>query len=476
MTDPPPSHPLDAWPVRTRAGDVMSAGPEFVDAGCPLGNAAAAMAKRRISSVLVDAAGLAGGPGILTERDVVRALAHHGPAAHGLACASLMSTPLVTVGAGDPLHVAIARMTGLDIRHLPVRNASGELCGILTSRFLARRRTGPDLSLRDELGRAGGAADLARVRERLAATAGALVEAGESAPRIAGVIAGFYRGLSRRAAELAEARTGDGAGGYGFVILGSAGRGESLLAGDQDNAIVCAPEADDARLERIAGTASDLLDAAGLPYCKGGVMASRSEWRRTIGDWERQIARWVRRTDGASLLNVDIFFDLAHVHGDRALVDRLRTLALERARAPVLPRMMAEQLQTWRSPLGLLGSLRTRDGRLDLKLGGLFPLVAGARAMALRHGIEATATADRLAALRDSGVIGEGDARAFAEAHGTFLDLLLRQQLRDLKTGRAAGPAIDPQDLTSRQLRRLRRGLRDVARMPGLVLDVTASG
>ncbi len=72
--------------------------------------------------------------------------------------------------------------------------------------------------------------------------------------------------------------------------------------------------------------------------------------------------------------------------------------------------MMAEQLQTWVSPRGFLGgTLKTKDGRLDLKIGGLFPLVAGARAMALRHGIEATGTAMRLTALAELGTIARAD-------------------------------------------------------------------
>ena len=205
-------------------------------------------------------------------------------------------------------------------------------------------------------------------------------------------------------------------------------------------------------------------------------MATNPDWRRSIDGWQKVIAGWATRADGASLLNVDIFFDLVHVHGDRSLTDRLRGLALEAARTPVLPRMMAEQLQTWVSPRGFLGGLKTRDGRLDLKIGGLFPLVAGARAMALRHGIEATGTAMRLSALAELGVIARADLLAFTEAHEVFLELMIRQQIRDIEAGRVPGPGIDVKELTPRQKRTLRHCLGDVSRLPGLVLNVTARG
>ena len=61
---------------------------------------------------------------------------------------------------------------------------------------------------------------------------------------------------------------------------------------------------------------SDILDAAGVPFCKGGVMAKNREWRKSVADWRATIDGWVRRQRPADLLNVDIFFDAVPVHGD----------------------------------------------------------------------------------------------------------------------------------------------------------------
>ena len=467
-------HQVDTWSWRFRARDIMAGDLVFVEPGCLLADAASTMINRHISSVLVDRDGHAGGPGIITERDVVQAVANHGPGALRLTSGELMSTPLVSIMADEPACIALGRMTRLSLRHLAVTDSSGTLCGIMTSKQLVRHQAGEALAINDALDAAGDAHDLAEVHARLAPMAGAFVDEGMSATRIASMISSFYRKLTARAARLAAA--GEAEDGWAFFILGSAGRGESLLAGDQDNAIVSTGEVDDAILKRIASGACDLLDAAGLPYCKGGVMASNCDWRRSGDDWQRVIAGWAARADGASLLNVDIFFDLVHVHGERELTNHLRNQALEAARTPVLPRMMAEQLQTWVSPRGFLGGLKTKGGRLDLKIGGLFPLVAGARAMALRHGIEATGTAMRLAALTELGAIARSDMLAFTEAHEVFLDLMIRQQIKDLEAGVAAGPGIDVTQLAPRQKRRLRRCLGDVSRLPGLVLDVTARG
>ena len=56
---------------------------------------------------------------------------------------------------------------------------------------------------------------------------------------------------------------------YAVLVLGSAGRGESQLAADQDNAIVYAEGGEsgpqDAYFEKLAIHMSDILDAAGVP-------------------------------------------------------------------------------------------------------------------------------------------------------------------------------------------------------------------
>src|SRR5690606_32195369 len=114
-----------------------------------------------------------------------------------------------------------------------------------------------------------------------------------------------------------------------YLVLGSGGRGESLLAADQDNAIVHDGRAeDDAWFAELGRRASETLDEAGIPYCRGGVMAMNEAWRRSLADWRRQIDRWVAKAEGESLLNVDIFYDFQPVYGDRALAEALRTHAV----------------------------------------------------------------------------------------------------------------------------------------------------
>ena len=235
--------------------------------------------------------------------------------------------------------------------------------------------------------------------------------------------------LTRRAAELAEARLAQaGKGpppvGYAVLVLGSAGRGESLLAADQDNAIVYErgepggpPRTSGSR--RSAIEIASMLDAAGVPFCKGGVMARNAQWRMSVARWKTTIDGWVRRQRPQDLLNVDIFFDGVPVHGTLALGEAIWNYAYDAGRqSPAFVKLLSELARDWRAPLTLFGNIRSDiKGRTDLKKGGLLPLVTAARALSIRHDVRARSTVERFQGVAAAGVGSPQDTESIIEAH-----------------------------------------------------------
>jgi CBS domain-containing protein len=70
--------------------------------------------------------------GIISERDVVRALAAHGAGALGRTVGSVMSTDVVTCVSSDGVERLMSLMTERRIRHLPVVDQGGRLSGIVS--------------------------------------------------------------------------------------------------------------------------------------------------------------------------------------------------------------------------------------------------------------------------------------------------------------------------------------------------------
>jgi DNA polymerase-3 subunit epsilon/CBS domain-containing protein len=288
--------------------------------------------------------------------------------------------------------------------------------------------------------------------------------------------------LSRRATILAEWRMREAGRGappcpYAFAVLGSAGRGESLLAMDQDNALVFAEGepggANDLWFGALAAHIADILDEVGVPYCKGGVMAKNAQWRGSFATWQARVADWIRRSRPEDLLSVDIFFDLRGVHGDGALAGALWRDSLDQAQGQVdFAKLLAESAGATEPSLNLLGGIKTDKGRIDLKTAGLFGIVSMARVWAIRHHVVERSTPARLAGIAALGIGGQSDLDVLSDAQATFLDLMLGQQLDDIGHGKPATNTVLVKRLSGRDRDRLHSALAAVKHLDDLTRDL----
>ena len=177
-------------------------------------------------------------------------------------------------------------------------------------------------------------------------------------------------------------------------------------------------------------------------------MAKNAAWRRSEAAWRKEIESWVNRQDPDSLLYIDIFYDAVTVYGDEDLGRRVWEHAFDLgSRSPSFLRALEGTIAGWQPPLGLLGGFQTgSDERVDLKLRGLFPIVAAARILAIKSNAFARSTTERLQQAAGAETISEEAAQSLQRAYLTILTAILRQQLEDVEQGRSPGPRVDPAD------------------------------
>lgn len=479
---------VDSYPYRHRVHDVMRTPPRFIAPDATVNEALARLMDERISSLYVDAnasgegAPLAVDTGIITERDLLRAVARQGGTALTLPVRDFTSRPLAVVPADAFVYRAIGRMSRLNVRHLGVVDETGRVIGAVSARDLLRLRAGAAVSLGDEIDAAMDVHALAVAWSKLPRVAAALLAEGVPAREGAAVISRELGALTRQAAVIAQARMRELGHGeppcrYAVAVLGSAGRGESLLAMDQDNALVFddgAPGSPaDRWFEQLGGHIADILHEVGVPYCQGGVMAKNPQWRGSVATWRERIADWIRRSRPDDLLSVDIFFDMRLVHGDGGLCVELWREAFDATRGnTTFAKLLAETAGSVAPSLGLFGRFKTEEGRLDLKRAGLFGIVSTARVLAVCHHVVERATPARLAGVKARGIGGESDLDALIEAQGVFLDRLLAQQVKDIERGRPPSNAIVIKSLPRRDRDRLRTALEAVRHLDRLTRDL----
>jgi CBS domain-containing protein len=107
------------------------------------------LSRNRIGAapVLDEAGGLVG---IISERDVIRGMAQHGPMVTALAVERLMTTEVRTCSPEDAIVELMEVMTLQRIRHLPVMR-DGKLVGIVSIGDVVKQRLGEAQSELDQL-------------------------------------------------------------------------------------------------------------------------------------------------------------------------------------------------------------------------------------------------------------------------------------------------------------------------------------
>lgn len=471
---------LDSFPYRHRVRDVMSSPPLFLPPVTTVRDALRVLIEKRVSSVFVQAA--SGETGIVTERDILRAIDKNGEGAFSTRIDAIMKAPLQTVAESDFLYRAIGRIERLGFRHLGVTGGGGAIVGAVTTRNLLRHRSTTAIMLGDEIESATTDAELGAAWSKLTPMARNLMQEAVDPLNISAVVSAEICSMTRRAAELAGERMREEGMGpppvpFAVMVLGSAGRGESQLAADQDNAIVYAEGAEggpeDLYFEKLAGKMNLILDAAGVPLCKGGVMARNTAWRKSAGAWRTTIEGWVRRQRPQDLLNVDIFFDALPVHGTASLADSIWDYAYVCGHAARdFQNVLIETARRQTNAFTLFGNFKLNERkRIDLKRHGLMPIFTAARVLSIRHDVHARATRERLVGVAAKGVGTPALIQSIVDAHRTILGAIISQQIADAEAGIPASAHVAPERLDKTAKAELKDALLAAEEAVGLVSE-----
>ena len=172
-------------------------------------------------------------------------------------------------------------------------------------------------------------------------------------------------------------------------------------------------------------------------------------------------------SDNRVLIATSILLDGRVVYGPERGLD-VKGLLFETGDRPTLERWMLRLALAAKPPTGFLRNLVVegsgeRRGTLDLKHGGLLPVVDLARYAALKGGIRSTSTRERLRAAADKGVLRPTDSRVLEEAFDLFAGLRLDHQVSQLERNEEPGDNLDPKRLDPLTRHYLRDAFREVA-------------
>ncbi|HTU97302.1 MAG TPA: putative nucleotidyltransferase substrate binding domain-containing protein [Solirubrobacteraceae bacterium] len=460
-------------------GDAVVCGPDT-----PIREAAQMMSAGHSTSVVIDLRPR--GLGILTDRDLRTKVVAAGMSVDAPVSAA-MSAPAYTCTADRRAGEVLAEMFDRGLRHFPVLSPTGEIVGVVEDVDLVALRTRSSFYLRQRIATARSDVELVTISRELRPMIVSLFDAGVAASNVMSVYAVCVDALTRRLLQFALERRGGVDAEFAWLALGSQARREVLPSSDVDSAIVWFDTPADAPGEGAAAargdenenkTRSQLLEVArevigGLRACglridENGVTADAAPFVRSVSSWQQVAQSWMSDpTQDKALILTSVVVDnrpVWGVHTGTPVADTFRLAA----GSPRLLRMLARFALSHRPAARRFRGLTVEHGgehpgTLDLKQGGLVPILDLARWGAMTAGVTSATTPERLRAAAEAGTLAPADAHTLQDAFELINNLRLEHQVAQIRAGRRPDDHVDPEQLSSLMRVQLRQAFRAVA-------------
>ncbi len=215
-----------------------------------------------------------------------------------------------------------------------------------------------------------------------------------------------------------------------LIVLGSEGRGEQILKTDQDNALIIQDGFEWHHCESVMNELTHTLLQLGYPLCPGKVMVNNPKWVKNQSQWKQTLSHWVKGTKPEQVMDIAIMADAHAIAGNKKLLTPIKQhLSQLMAAQELILAEFTRPAMGFSIPLTLFGNVKNSKSGLDIKQGGIFPIVHGIRALSLEHKVEVNNTFDRIDELVKRHVLEKQTGDNLSEALKLFFKLRLAQQL-----------------------------------------------
>jgi CBS domain-containing protein len=457
-----------ADPVQRHVETLIRMPPLLCRAGEPIREAAKKMTAEGASALLVRSGDKLG---IVTDRDL-RSRVIAGGVSPDAPVSAVMTEPVYTVTADRLGGDVLLDMLERDVHHIPVLSAAGEVLGVVDDVDLMEAEARKPFLLRRAVDLATSPADLAAAAAGLDPMIIALRDAGVGAEQVAAIRSVVLDALARRLIGLAVADAGNPPAPFTWFALGSLARRETVPSSDVDSALAWQDEdagpAMGDYVARVARAVDDGLRACGMRPDAHGASASNPQFARSVASWRtalQKVCENPARDQGLVLVSVVTDCRPLWSSGPGAPV---ADVLWEARGHPDLQRLLARFALSFRPPTGFLRDFVVehsgeRRGQLDIKHGGLIPIVDLARWAGVDAGLASASTVERLRAAEAAGTLDKTQARTLMEAFGYISSLRLDHQLGQVRQGQPPDDFISPKTLNPLARSYLREAFRAVA-------------
>lgn len=314
----------------------------------------------------------------------------------------IMASPVITVAENVSLAEAQLSILRYNVSHLCVTvdgSDKSEIKGIISEHDLIVAQASNPGVLIKEIKRAQNAADLKRVRTKLAELIQTSIVKNVPLSHINNVAAEINMAIIKRSVELSILELGSPPARFAWLAIGSQGRKEQLLLTDQDSILVFEDVAADKYRDvkdyflKLAKKAVAILEKVGFAPCPNGHTANNILWCKSVSDWMKQYTNWMAQPGEISNEISSVFFDYEIAFGEPKIEEAItETIFRNVKKNKLFFDYLGNDALRKPAPLSFFKKFNVEEegpnkDKFDIKTRALMPLIDGARLIVLSHDI-----------------------------------------------------------------------------------------
>ncbi|MFG2044033.1 putative nucleotidyltransferase substrate binding domain-containing protein [Dactylosporangium sp. NPDC048998] len=413
-----------------------------------------------------------GALGIVTDLDFRRRVAT-GQVGIDAPITALATVPALAIEEDATQAGGLLRMIEHGVHHLVVVDRAGQPAGVLRAVDLAGAEVRDPLLIRSAIDDAKDTEELAAACRLLPMMLAELCGDGVPARNIGAIHAAVVDAAVRRTLRLEHHPALDGVR-HSWVLLGSLARREPLPLSDVDTALIWADRPADGTdpAGAIRAEAREVLrglQRCGFTLCANGANAHNAVFSRARSDWIAAARGWQHDPTQENALLLSAMVADSRPLTEPELGGSLTQSIRSHTRTSQFLRALLDEALAWRPPVGFIRDFVVHHsgehrGQLDLKPGGLTPIVALARWIAIAAGDASGTTIERLHRGAALGLLTTDEADTLAGGFESVYGLLLHHEIQALRDhGTPTTTFITPKELDSLTRRHLRETFRAIA-------------
>lgn len=446
--------------------DIPLTEPFVVDSKVSIWEAVDQMTRRSALSILVK---FEDGYGIVTDSDLRKKVILERKSVDS-PISDIANRNLISVRDTDFLFDAIITMMKHNIKRVVVKNEKDEIVGVLNEVDVLTQYSNQPQFIAIKIERAKTISELKAISSSFVNTVRILHKEGIRTRHIMKLVSEINHKMFAKLFEILA--TENIKHNTCLIVMGSEGRGEQILKTDQDNGLIIRDGFDSPEIETFAKEFNLALKELGYPDCKGNVMVTNPYWRKPLSAFKENVFEYINHISAENMLNFAILVDARPVAGQEHLADELRTFIFDHIsdNRTFLSWFALPTIQ-FKTPLNIFGGFETEKGRIDIKKGGIFPVVHGVRALAVENRITKTNTFDRIKELKNRDVFNEAFARELIESLEFLLTLRLKERLKKLQLKQQPDDYVDINTLSNLEKDLLKESFRVVNRFKDFITN-----